>query len=37
MSWARAQAPGLLASFIVALAATFLSEHYGASAMLLRP
>ena len=34
MSWARAQAPGLLASFIVALAATFLSEHYGASAML---
>ena len=32
--WAKAQAPGLLASFIVALAATFLSEHYGASAML---
>lgn len=32
--WARAQAPGLVASFIVALAATFLSEHYGASAML---
>ena len=34
MTWARTQAPGLLASFIVALAATFLSEHYGASAML---
>lgn len=34
MSWARAQAPGLAASVIVALAATFLSEHYGASAML---
>ena len=34
MTWARAQAPGLAASLIVALAATFLSEHYGASAML---
>jgi uncharacterized integral membrane protein (TIGR00698 family) len=34
MNWARAQAPGLAASFIVALAATFLSEHYGASVML---
>lgn len=34
MTWARAQAPGLFASLIVALAATFLSEHYGASAML---
>ena len=32
--WAKAQAPGLFASFIVALAATFLSEHYRASAML---
>jgi uncharacterized integral membrane protein (TIGR00698 family) len=32
--WAKAQAPGLCASFIIALAATFLSEHYGASAML---
>ena len=32
--WAKAHAPGLFASFIVALAATFLSEHYGASAML---
>jgi uncharacterized integral membrane protein (TIGR00698 family) len=33
-AWAKAQTPGLLASFIVALAATFLSEHYGASVML---
>jgi hypothetical protein len=32
--WAKTEAPGLLASFIVALAATFLSEHYGASPML---
>lgn len=32
--WTRSQAPGLLATGIVALAATFLSDHYGASPML---
>lgn len=31
---ARTLAPGVLASILVALAATFLSEHYGASPML---
>lgn len=33
-AWLQGIAPGLLASAIVALAATSLSEHYGASAML---
>ncbi|HEX6829805.1 MAG TPA: putative sulfate exporter family transporter [Burkholderiales bacterium] len=32
--WAKTQASGVLASVVVALAATFLSEHYGASPML---
>jgi hypothetical protein len=32
--WARAVAPGLAATLVVALAATYLSEHYRAPVMI---